>query len=74
MPQHFHETRQRLGLLADVSQDAAVHIQDVAVDEVRRIGSQEHGGAAQIVRLAPAFSGGLGDDELIEGMTALKTL
>ena len=56
-----------LGLFADVRKDAAVHIKDVAVDKVGGIGSEEDGGAHQILSLAPAGSGGLGYDELIEG-------
>ena len=69
IPQYFHETRHRLGLLADVGQDAAVNVEDVTVDEVGGVGGQEHGGAAQVVRLAPALSGGLGGFILIFGKT-----
>lgn len=57
-------------MLADISQNAAIHIEDVAVNEIGSIGCQEHRGANQVLGLAPAGSGGLGDDELIEGMTA----
>ena len=57
-------------LLADVSQDAAVNVENQAVDEVGSLGSEEHGGPAQILGLAPALGRGLGDDELVEGMTA----
>ena len=56
-------------LLADVGEDAAVNIENQAVDEVGSLGGEEHGGAAQILGLAPALSGGLGDDELVERMT-----
>ena len=63
-----------LRLLADVGQNTAVHIQDMTVDEVGSVAGQEHGGTHQILGSTPAGSGGLGDDELIEGMTALKTL
>ena len=59
-----------LGLLADVGQNAAVHIQDQAVDKVRSLRCQEHSGSAQILGLAPAACGGLGNDELVEGVTA----
>ena len=59
-----------LRLLADVSQDAAVNVQDEAVDEVGSGRSQEDSGSAQILSLAPAACGGLGDDEAVEGMTA----
>ena len=44
-------------LLADVSQDAAVNVQDQAVDEVGSLGCEEDSGSAQIVCLAPAASG-----------------
>ena len=54
-------------LLADVSEDAAVNVEDQAVDEVGSLGSEEHGGAAQILGLAPALGRGLGDDELVKG-------
>lgn len=33
----------RLRLLADIGQNAAVHVEDVAVDEVGRVGREEHG-------------------------------
>ena len=45
-------------LLADVGEDAAVNIENQAVDEVGSLGGEEHGGAAQILGLAPALSGG----------------
>mgnify|MGYP006911665306 CR=1 FL=1 len=61
-------------LLADVSEDAAVNVQDQAVDEVGSLGCEEDSGSAQIVCIAPAASGGLGDDELIEGMAAAVRL
>ena len=56
-------------LLADVSQDAAVNVENQAVDEVGSLGGEEDSGAAQILGLAPALSGGLGNDELVERMT-----
>ena len=62
------------GLLADIGQDAAVHIEDVAVDEIGSVGGQEHRRARQILRVAPAARRGLGDDELVEGMTAAVRL
>ena len=55
-------------LLADVGEDAAVNVEDQAVDKVGSLGGEEDGGAAQILGLAPALSGGLGNDELVEGM------
>ena len=57
-------------LLADVSQDAAVNVEDQAVDKVGCLGSKEHGGSAQVLGLAPALGRGLGNDELVERMTA----
>ncbi len=54
-------------LLADVSEDAAVNVEDQAVDEVGSLGSEENCGAAQILGLAPALGRGLGDDELVKG-------
>ena len=59
-----------LRLLADVSQNAAVNVQDETVDEVGSGRGEEDGGAAQILRFAPAACGGLGDDEAVEGVTA----
>ena len=43
-----------LRLLADVSQNAAVNVQDEAVDEVGSGRGEEDGGAAQILSFAPA--------------------
>ena len=64
----------RLRLLADIGQNAAVHVEDVAVDEVGRVGSEEHGRALEVLRLAPARGRGLGDDELVKRMTAAVRL
>ena len=57
-------------LLADVSQNAAVNVEDQAIDKVGSLGGEEHGGAAQILGLAPALGRGLGNDELVKRMTA----
>ena len=46
-----------LGLLADVSKDAAINVQDQAVDEIGCLGSKEHGRATQIFSLTPAACG-----------------
>ena len=54
------------GLLADISQDAAVNVQNVTVDKVGSIRSQEHSGTGQILCLTPATCGGLADDELVK--------
>ena len=61
-------------LLADVGQDAAIDVEDQAVDKVRGLRCQEDGGAAQILGIAPAASGGLGNDELVKRMTAAVRL
>src|SRR5699024_7556628 len=58
------------GLLADVGQDAAVHIQDVAVDKVAGVAGQEHRRRAQVLGLAPAVGRGLGADEAVKWMHA----
>ena len=58
------------GLLADVGEDAAVNVEDQAVDKVGCLGGEEHGGAAQILSFAPALGRGLGNDELVKRMTA----
>ena len=65
-----YSARYLLGLLADVSQDAAISVQDLAVDKVGSVGSQEHAGAHHVLGGAPAACGGLGADEGIEGMAA----
>ena len=66
----FSKKVNQAGLLADVGEDAAVNVEDQAVDEVGSLGGEEHGGAAQILGFAPALSRGLGNDELVERMTA----
>ena len=53
-------------LLADVGEDAAVNVEDQAVDEVGSLGSEEDSGAAQILGFAPALGRGLGNDELVK--------
>lgn len=59
-----------LGLAADVSQNAAVGVQDLTVHKVGSVACKEHAGAHHVVRLTPAACGGLGGDELVEGVTA----
>ena len=66
----YFEVLYLLGLLADVSQDAAISVQDLAVDKVGSMGGQEHAGADHVLGGAPAACGGLGADEGIEGMAA----
>ena len=41
----------------------------MAVYEVAGVGSEEHGGTHEVRGVAPAGSGGLSDDELVEGMS-----
>ena len=55
------------GLLADVGQDAAVHIEDVSVDKVGGVGGQEHRRAHQVLRVAPAAGRSFRDNELVKG-------
>jgi len=55
----LREAKPPLGLLADVGEDAAVYVEDVAVDEVGGVGGQEHGGSGQVLGVAPAVGGGL---------------
>ena len=45
-------------LLADVSQDAAISVKDLAIDKVGSMGSQEHAGADHVLGGAPAACGG----------------
>ena len=52
-----------LGLLADVGKDAAIYIKYVAVDGVRGGRCEEHCGTAELLRVEPTASGGLGADE-----------
>ena len=69
-----YSARYLLGLLADVSQDAAIGVQDLAVDEVRSMAGQEHAGAPNILHISPAAGRGLGADEGVEGVTAAVRL
>ena len=46
----------------------------MAVDEVGRIGSEEHRRSLQILGFAPARGRSLGDDELVKRMTAAVRL
>ena len=48
---------QSAGLLADVSEDAAVNVEDQTVDKVGSLGGEEHGRSAQILGFAPALIG-----------------
>ena len=57
-------------LLSNVCEDSTVDVEDVAVDEVRCIGSQEHGGALQVLGRAPTGCWRLGNDELVKRVTA----
>ena len=54
----YFEVLYLLGLLADVSQDAAISVQDLAVDKVGSMGSQEHAGDVykrQFLSISTAF-------------------
>ncbi len=42
------------GLLADIGQNTAIHIEDVAVYKVRGVRGQEHRWAHQVLRVPPA--------------------
>ena len=53
-----------LGLTADIGEDAAVGVQNLAVHKVGGVGGQEDAGADHIFRVAPASRRGLGGDEL----------
>lgn len=55
----YFEVLYLLGLLADVSQDAAVSVKDLAIDKVGSMGGQEHAGADHVLWGAPAACGGL---------------
>ena len=57
------------GVLTDVSQNAAVDVENVSVDEVGGIGSEEYSRTHEVFGRTPAACRSLGDDELIEGMT-----
>ena len=58
-----------LRLFANVSQNTAVNVQNVTVDEVGSIGSQEYRRSHQIFWFAPASSRCFGNDEAVERMT-----
>ena len=62
------------GLFADISQDTAIHIQDVAVHKVAGFGSQEHCRTLQILRRSPAGCRCLGNNELVKRMPAAVRL
>ena len=55
-------------LLADIGQDSAVHVQNMAVDKIGGGGGQEHRRTAQVGGLAPTVGGGFRQDELVEGV------
>ena len=54
-------------LLADVSQNTAVNVEDQAVDKVGSLRGEEHSGTAQVLGFAPALGRGLGNDKLVNG-------
>ena len=61
-------------MTADVSQDAAVGVQDLAVDEVGCVAGQKDAGAHHVLGVAPAAGRGLSADEGVEGVTAAVRL
>ena len=50
----YFEVLYLLGLLADVSQDAAISVKDLAIDKVGSMGSQEHAGAHHVLGGCPS--------------------
>ena len=58
------------GLLADISEDTAVDIEDMTVDEIAGLGGEEHSRTLEIFGSAPACGRSLRDDEAVERMTA----
>ena len=62
--------RVRLRLLANVCQDAAIYVENVAVNEVAGIAGEEHGRTHEVFGSAPTSGRGFGKDELVERMTA----
>lgn len=57
-------------LLADIGEDAAIDIQDMAVHEIRRVRRKEDSRSHEIFRSAPAGSGSLRDNKLVKRMAA----
>ena len=57
-------------LLADVSKNTAIDIENVAIDGVGGMRGKEHGGSAQFLGLEPTAGRCLGTDERVEGMAA----
>ena len=58
-----------LRLLADVSQDTAVYVENVTVYEVRGIAGEEHYRTHQVLRCTPTCSRSLSYNEAVERMT-----
>lgn len=58
-----------LRLLTDVSEDTAVDVENVTVDEVGCITCKEDCRSLEVLCITPACCGSLGNDELIERMT-----
>lgn len=50
-------------LFANVSQNTAIYIQDVAIHGVRSLRSKEHSGTSQFLRVQPTAGGSLGADK-----------
>ena len=63
-----------LRLAANIGQNAAIGVEDLAVHEVGCVAGKEHTGANHVLRVTPAACGGLGNDEAVKGMTAAVRL
>ena len=66
--------QEKSGLLTEIGLDAAVNIQDLTVDEIGSIRTQEHGRTGQILGGAPATGGGTAHQEGVEGMIGTISL
>ena len=63
-----------LRLFSDISEDASVHIENVAVYKVRSLGSEEHCRSFEVLHRAPSRCRRLRDDELVEWMAGAVSL
>ena len=63
----YFEVLYLLGLLADVSQDAAISVKDLAIDKVGSMGGQEHAGANHVLGGAQRPAGVLAQMKVSKG-------
>lgn len=63
-----------LRLFSDISEDASVHIENVAVYKVRSLGSEEHCRSFEVFHRAPSRCRRFCDDELVEWMAGTVSL